>query len=138
MASAPGYTRLVRASVLAAARAEHLEATRATGANRWHVAVRHVLPATAPTVAVYATVGLGAAVGQATALRASVWVRLGDRPVGAIVYDATRYAPAVLGVLDDLFNAIASRTARDPGPQAIPRADRRHHPEPSGTVNRYK
>lgn len=76
-AAAPGYARLVHASVRTARREAHVEAARALGATGWWVATRHVLPSVASALAVHATAGLGLAVGLTAGLS---FVGLGPAP----------------------------------------------------------
>lgn len=62
LASVPGYARLIRGAVLAAAQAEHVLAARALGAGATRIATRHVLPACSGLILVYGTAGLGSAI----------------------------------------------------------------------------
>ena len=57
-----GYARLVRGQVLKLRELEYVQAARALGARPLRVLVRHVVPATLPSVTVQATLGMAAAI----------------------------------------------------------------------------
>lgn len=57
-----GYARLVRAQVLRIRELEYVQAARALGAATPRILVRHVIPATLPTVIVQATLGMAGAI----------------------------------------------------------------------------
>jgi peptide/nickel transport system permease protein len=57
-----GYARLVRAQVLRVREFEYVQAARALGANTPRILLRHVIPATLPTVIVQATLGMAGAI----------------------------------------------------------------------------
>jgi peptide/nickel transport system permease protein len=56
------YARLVRGQVLKLRELEYVQAARALGARPVRVLVRHVIPATLPSVTVQATLGMAAAI----------------------------------------------------------------------------
>jgi len=58
----PHYTRVVRASVLAAKANQYVEAARVVGCRDLRIMVRHILPNAVTPVIVVATLGLGAAI----------------------------------------------------------------------------
>ncbi|MEX2273484.1 MAG: ABC transporter permease [Vicinamibacterales bacterium] len=57
-----GYARLVRAQVLRIREFEYVQAARALGAKTPRILLRHVIPATLPTVIVQATLGMAGAI----------------------------------------------------------------------------
>jgi peptide/nickel transport system permease protein len=57
-----GYARLVRAQVLRIRELEYVQAARALGARTPRILLRHVIPATLPTVIVQATLGMAGAI----------------------------------------------------------------------------
>ena len=57
-----GYARLVRGQVLKLRELEYVQAARALGARPIRVLVRHIVPATLPSVTVQATLGMAAAI----------------------------------------------------------------------------
>jgi len=57
-----GYARLVRAQVLRIREFEYVQAARALGAKTPRILIRHVIPATLPTVIVQATLGMAGAI----------------------------------------------------------------------------
>ena len=57
-----GYARLVRAQVLRVRELEYVQAARALGARTPRILLRHVIPATLPTVIVQATLGMAGAI----------------------------------------------------------------------------
>ena len=57
-----GYARLVRAQVLRVREFEYVQAARALGARTPRILLRHVIPATMPTVIVQATLGMAGAI----------------------------------------------------------------------------
>lgn len=57
-----GYARLVRAQVLRIREFEYVQAARALGARTPRILLRHVIPATMPTVIVQATLGMAGAI----------------------------------------------------------------------------
>ncbi len=57
-----GYARLVRSQVLKLREVEYVQAARALGASVPVILVRHVLPATLPTLVVQATLGMAGAI----------------------------------------------------------------------------
>ena len=57
-----GYARLVRAQVLRVREFEYVQAARALGAGTPRILLRHVIPATMPTVIVQATLGMAGAI----------------------------------------------------------------------------
>jgi peptide/nickel transport system permease protein len=60
--SIPGYSRLVRGSVLSAKNNDYVTAARVIGATSWRIMIRHISPNIIPPVIVYATLGLGGAI----------------------------------------------------------------------------
>jgi len=56
------YARLVRGQVLKLRELEYVQAARALGARSTRVLVRHIVPATLPSVTVQATLGMAAAI----------------------------------------------------------------------------
>src|SRR5437016_3862838 len=62
-----GYSRLVRAQVLAVKEKEFVEAARALGASDWRIVTRHILPNIIQPVIVQAAIGMaGAILAEAT------------------------------------------------------------------------
>lgn len=59
---APGVTRVVRSVALAVASEDYIDAARAIGAPASRILLRHVLPNTAATIIVLATLNLGSAI----------------------------------------------------------------------------
>ena len=57
-----GYARLVRAQVLRVRELEYVQAARALGARTPRILMRHVIPATMPTVIVQGTLGMAGAI----------------------------------------------------------------------------
>lgn len=57
-----GYARLVRAQVLRIRELEYVQAARALGAKTPRILLRHVIPATLPTVIVQGTLGMAGAI----------------------------------------------------------------------------
>lgn len=57
-----GYARLVRAQVLRIRELEYVQAARALGARTPRILLRHVIPATLPTVIVQGTLGMAGAI----------------------------------------------------------------------------
>jgi peptide/nickel transport system permease protein len=57
-----GYARLVRGQVLKLRELDYVQAARAIGARPVRVLIRHVIPATLPSVTVQATLGMAAAI----------------------------------------------------------------------------
>jgi peptide/nickel transport system permease protein len=68
IASIPHYTRVVRATVLAARESEYIEAARVLGCPTPRIILRHLLPNTIPPVLVMATTGTAAAIITGAAL----------------------------------------------------------------------
>lgn len=68
IASIPHFTRVVRASVLAARESEYIEAARVTGCQTPRIIFRHLLPNTLPSVLVMATTSMAAAIITGAAL----------------------------------------------------------------------
>jgi len=58
----PGYARLARAEIRAAAARDSTRAAEALGATRLRIALRHLLPAARPALVVQATFGLAGAI----------------------------------------------------------------------------
>ena len=60
--SIPGYSRLVRGSVLSAKNNDYVIAARVIGATNWRIMIRHIFPNIVAPVIIYATLGLGGAI----------------------------------------------------------------------------
>jgi peptide/nickel transport system permease protein len=73
----PGYARIIRGSVLAVREKDFIDAARATGAGEARIIVKHVLPNVFPIILVYATMGIGGAIGSTAGLS---FIGLGARP----------------------------------------------------------
>lgn len=59
LAAAPPYARVVRGVALQVRGQPYIEAARAIGCTRWRIALRHVLPNSAPSLIAFAAVQLG-------------------------------------------------------------------------------
>ena len=64
----PITLRIVRAQVIAARDLEYVQAARALGVRTPRLLARHVLPNALPPVLVFATIGVGGAIGAEAAL----------------------------------------------------------------------
>lgn len=62
ISSIPGYTRLVRGSVLAARNMEYVVAAQVVGAPYWRIMFRHILPNVISPIIVFSTLGVGGAI----------------------------------------------------------------------------
>jgi peptide/nickel transport system permease protein len=62
VSSIPGYSRLVRGSVLAASNFDYVTAARIVGAQNRRIMFKHILPNVLPPIIVYSTLGLGGAI----------------------------------------------------------------------------
>jgi peptide/nickel transport system permease protein len=77
IASAPGYTRLVRGIVLTVREQEYIGAVVACGATRFRVAVRHILPNSVSPVIVFASLDAAAALIRLSSLS---FIGMGAQP----------------------------------------------------------
>lgn len=59
LAAAPPYARVVRSVALQVRGQPYIEAARAIGCTRWRIALRHVLPNSAPSLIAFGAVQLG-------------------------------------------------------------------------------
>jgi len=73
----PVYARVVRASVLSVKEQAYVSASRALGANHFHILVRRILPNSIPPLIVQGTLGIGTAILDAAALS---FLGLGAQP----------------------------------------------------------
>jgi ABC-type dipeptide/oligopeptide/nickel transport system permease subunit len=62
ISSIPGYSRLVRGSVLSAKNFEYITAARVIGAKHQRIMFRHILPNIIAPIIIYSTLGLGNAI----------------------------------------------------------------------------
>jgi ABC-type dipeptide/oligopeptide/nickel transport system permease subunit len=62
ISSVPGYSRLVRGSVLSAKNFEYITAARVIGAKHRRIMFRHILPNIVAPIIIYSTLGLGSAI----------------------------------------------------------------------------
>jgi len=88
----PGYSRLVRGSVLAARNFEYVTAAQVTGATNGRIMFRHILPNITAPIIIYSTVGLGFAIMATAGLS---YIGLGAQPPspewGAMLNYGRRY-----------------------------------------------
>jgi peptide/nickel transport system permease protein len=77
ISSIPGYSRLVRGSVLAAKNFEYVTAARIVGATNRRIMVRHILPNVVAPIIIYSTLGLGSAIIATAGLS---YIGLGAQP----------------------------------------------------------
>lgn len=88
----PGYSRLVRGSVLAASTMEYVTAAQVVGATNRRIMFRHILPNVIAPVIVYSTLGLGSAITITAGLS---YIGLGAQPPspewGAMLNYGRRY-----------------------------------------------
>jgi len=77
ISSIPGYSRLVRGSVLAAKNFEYVTAARLIGATSRRIMFRHILPNIVAPIIIYSTLGLGGAIMMTAGLS---YVGLGAQP----------------------------------------------------------
>jgi peptide/nickel transport system permease protein len=77
ISSIPGYSRLVRGSVLAAKNFEYVTAARVVGATNGRIMVRHILPNVVAPIIIYSTLGLGSAIIATAGLS---YIGLGAQP----------------------------------------------------------
>jgi peptide/nickel transport system permease protein len=77
ISSIPGYSRLVRGSVLAAKNFEYVTAARLIGATNRRIMFRHILPNIVAPIIIYSTLGLGGAIMMTAGLS---YVGLGAQP----------------------------------------------------------
>jgi peptide/nickel transport system permease protein len=73
----PVYARVVRGSVLSVKECAYVSASKAMGANPWHILVKRVLPNVLPPLIVQGTLGIGTAILEAAALS---FLGLGAQP----------------------------------------------------------
>jgi peptide/nickel transport system permease protein len=89
--SAPFYIRIVRGEVLSLRERGFVKAARMMGAGPLRIAFAHIAPNLAPVLAIYASMGLSAAIVSASALS---FVGLGAQPPtpewGALIYDGSQ------------------------------------------------
>jgi len=92
ISSIPGYSRLVRGSVLAAKNFEYVTAARVIGATHRGIMVRHILPNIVAPIIVYSTLGLGSSIILTAGLS---YIGLGAQPPspewGAMLNYGRRY-----------------------------------------------
>lgn len=92
LSTIPWYARLIRSEVLRVSALPFVEATRALGARRWHIARRHILPQVSTTLVVQAAGAFGYTI---VALAALGFVGLGAQiPTpewGAMITDGLQY-----------------------------------------------
>jgi peptide/nickel transport system permease protein len=77
ISSVPAYSRLVRGSVIVAARMEYVTAAKVVGAPQSRIMSRHILPNIVAPVIVFSTVGLGGAIMTTAGLS---YIGLGAQP----------------------------------------------------------
>jgi peptide/nickel transport system permease protein len=77
ISSIPGYSRLVRGSVLAAKNFEYVTAARIVGATNGRIMLRHILPNVVAPIIIYSTLGLGSAIIATAGLS---YIGLGAQP----------------------------------------------------------
>lgn len=77
VAGIPGYSRLVRGSVLATKNLEYVTAARVVGVRNWNIMFRHMLPNIIAPVIVLSTVSLGSSILVTAALS---YIGLGAQP----------------------------------------------------------
>ncbi len=77
IASIPYYARMVRAQTHVVRRSAYVEAAHSLGLSRWTVVHRHVLPNAFKPLVVFATVGIGNAIGAGASLS---FLGLGTKP----------------------------------------------------------
>lgn len=75
--SIPIYARVVRASVLSVKEQAYVAASKALGANHWHILFQRILPNSIPPLIVQGTLGVGTAILDAAALS---FLGLGAQP----------------------------------------------------------
>ncbi|NOK61946.1 MAG: ABC transporter permease subunit [Chloroflexi bacterium AL-W] len=73
----PGFTRLIRGSVLALRSLDYLVAAQALGIPHWRIMLHHILPNILPIVIVYSSIGLAGAILIAAGLS---YLGLGAQP----------------------------------------------------------
>jgi peptide/nickel transport system permease protein len=92
ISSIPGYTRIVRGSVLSAREHEYVTAARTSGSTDARLMTRHILPNVVAPVIVISTVGIAWAIIAAASLS---FLGMGAQPPtpewGAMVNDGLRY-----------------------------------------------
>lgn len=77
ISSIPGYSRLVRGSVLVSKNFEYVTAARVVGATNGRIMVRHILPNVVAPIIIYSTLGLGSAIIATAGLS---YIGLGAQP----------------------------------------------------------
>lgn len=77
ISSIPGYSRLVRGSVLSARNFEYVTAARVVGATNRRIMLRHILPNIIAPIIIYSTLGLGHAITITAGLS---YIGLGAQP----------------------------------------------------------
>jgi peptide/nickel transport system permease protein len=77
ISSAPGYARIVRASVMSVKEQEFIEAARSIGANNLRIILRHIVPNVLAPVIVQATLGVASAILVAASMS---FIGLGIQP----------------------------------------------------------
>jgi peptide/nickel transport system permease protein len=77
ISSIPGYSRLVRGSVLAAKNFEYVVAAEVIGATNRRIMFRHILPNIVAPIIIYSTLGLGGAIMLTAGLS---YIGLGAQP----------------------------------------------------------
>ena len=68
LCTVPSFAQVTRASVLTVRNNEYIEASRAIGANDWHIIFSHILPNSLSPIIVQATLRVGSAIISASAL----------------------------------------------------------------------
>jgi peptide/nickel transport system permease protein len=77
ISSIPGFSRLVRGSVLSVKNMEYITAARVIGAKDGHIMLRYILPNMLGVILVYGTIGLGGAIMTTAGLS---YIGLGAQP----------------------------------------------------------
>lgn len=90
----PGYTRIIRGSVLSARENLYVEAARALGVNTWKILVKHILPNIISPILVLITLDIGFVILMEAGL-SFLGIGAQDPMVdwGKIVYDGAQYFP---------------------------------------------
>lgn len=77
IASIPGYSRLVRGSVLSVKNMEYIISARVVGATNWRIMLKYIIPNMLGPILVYGTLGLGGAIMVTAGLS---YIGLGAQP----------------------------------------------------------
>jgi peptide/nickel transport system permease protein len=91
-ASVPWYARRVRSEVLSLRTRPYIEAERVLGKGRWHILIKHIIPAVTRGVAIQGSIGVGYAVLTVAGLG---FIGLGVQPPtaewGTMITDGRQY-----------------------------------------------